>query len=215
MSITRLVLVRHGRTASNAQGRFQGHLDVDLDETGHAQAVAVAAWLAKSLADDAARGAVRLVSSDLARARETAEPIAAALGVELEQDAALRERDGGDWQGLLRSEIQERYPDEFARWITGEDLMIGGGESLGQCWQRFEAGLRRQIDAGGAEVLVVVGHGASMRGGMLRLVGLIGGGSDDLATYRRLGGFGNCHWAELTLRSGAWVLEAHNLRVPG
>jgi len=215
VSVTRLVLVRHGRTASNAEGRFQGHLDVDLDETGHAQAAAVAAWLAKSLADDAARGTVRLVSSDLARARETAEPIAAALGVELALDEALRERDGGAWQGLLRSEIQERYPDEFARWIGGEDLAVGGGESLGESWQRFETGLRRQLAHVDAEVLVVVGHGASMRGGMLRLVGLVTGGSDDLTTYRRLGAFGNCHWAELTVRNGEWVLEAHNLRVPG
>lgn len=211
MTARRLVLLRHGRTASNAEGRFQGHLDVELDDVGHAQAAAAAEALGEWLADDAARGAVRLVSSDLARARQTAEPLAKALGVETVLDPALRERDGGTWQGLLRHEIAERFPEDFARWTAGEDIVVGGGESLSQCWLRVEEGLRRHLDATGDDMtLAVVGHGASMRGGMMRLVGLLDGGARDVARYRAVEVFGNAHWAVLR-RSSGWVLSAYNL----
>ncbi|MFN8081761.1 MAG: histidine phosphatase family protein [Kineosporiaceae bacterium] len=224
MSAARLVLLRHGRTASNAENRFQGHLDVELDDVGLAQAAVAAAYLGERLADAAARGAVRVVSSDLSRARQTAEPLAKALGVDLELDDALRERDGGAWQGLLRDEIQSRFPDEYGRWMAGEDLIIGGGESLGQCWVRCEGGIRRHVEAMTGEAdggtLVVVSHGASMRGAMLRLLGLIGRGSSaeevarDLALYRTFDGFGNAHWAELGVRRSGWVLERFNVSAP-
>ena len=82
MSARRLVLLRHGRTASNAENRFQGHLDVELDDVGLAQAAVAATYLGELLADAAARGAVRVVSSDLSRARQTAEPLAKALAIQ-------------------------------------------------------------------------------------------------------------------------------------
>lgn len=214
MTAHRLVLLRHGRTASNAEGRFQGHLDVELDDVGHGQAAAVATVLGEWLAPEAARGAVRVVSSDLARAVQTAEPLAKALGLEVEVDAALRERDGGTWQGLQRHEIAERFPQEFARWTAGEDLVIGGGESLGQCWIRCEAGMRAQaalLDDDLRGVLVVVGHGASMRGGMMRMLGLIDGSPDDVSRYRSLAGLRNGHWAEVSRTASGWVLDRFNV----
>ena len=139
MTAKRLVLLRHGRTASNAEGRFQGHLDVPLDDVGLAQAEAAGGALAGELAEKVAAGAVRVVSSDLVRARRTAEIVAGHLGVPVTVDPALRERDGGSWQGLTREEIKARHGEEFARWMAGEDLVIGGGESLGQAWRRCEA----------------------------------------------------------------------------
>ncbi len=225
MSARRVVLLRHGRSTSNAEGRFQGHHDVHLDEVGHAQAAAAAAVLAELLAAEASRDAVRVVSSDLARAVETAEPVVKALGVDLATDPALRERDAGNWQGLLRAEIAERFPDEFAAWTAGRDVAIGGGELLAQCWGRAEAAIRRHAESmdpapdGAAQgALVVVGHGTSMRGGMMRLVGLLDGGPDDPVRYRMLGGFGNCHWAEVRASgSGAgsgWVLARFNVPLP-
>ncbi len=217
MSAQRLILLRHGRTASNAEGRFQGHLDVELDALGHTQAAAAGEYLSGLLAGQARDGQVRVVASDLIRARQTAEPLVKALGVDLDTDPDLRERDGGTWQGLLRSEIEERHPEEFSRWMAGEDLVIGGGESLGQCWVRFEGGVRRYAEAMDGGVLVVVSHGASMRGGMLRLLGLIGrpGGERDLAIYRSLDGLGNAHWAQLDVRRAAWILTAYNVSAPG
>lgn len=218
MSAHRLVLLRHGRTASNAENRFQGHLDVELDDVGHVQAAAAASVMGEWLADDAVRGAVRVVSSDLARAVQTAEPIAKALGVEVGLDPALRERDGGAWQGLLRHEIAERFPDQFARWTSGEDLRIGGGESLAESWRRCERGIRAQAAAMDQELrgtLVVVGHGASMRGGMLRLLGLLDGGPDDVRRYRAFAGFRNAHWAEVRRSRSGWVLDRFNISADG
>ncbi len=224
MSAKRLILLRHGRTASNAENRFQGHLDVALDEVGHAQAAAAAVHLAKRLSDAAARGEVRVVSSDLSRASATAEPLARALGLEPTLDAALRERDGGTWQGLLHTEIESRHAEEFARWMAGEDLVIGGGESLGQAWLRCEGGIRRHAEAMDGGTLVVVSHGASMRGGMLRLLGVIGepgsasASARDLEIYRAFQGFGNAHWAVVGRRRAAagdrWVLRRYNLSAP-
>ncbi len=211
MTAARLVLLRHGRTPSNAEGRFQGHIDIALDETGHAQARAAAGALGAWLADDAARGAVRIASSDLARAVQTAAPLAEALGVSVKSDPELRERSGGAWEGLLRHEIAERFPEQFARWTAGEDVAIGGGETLDACWRRAEAAIARHAEAAGdTDTLVVVGHGASMRGAMMRLLGLLDGSPGDVARYRAVEVFGNARWAVLKRRSG-WQLSAFNL----
>ncbi len=225
MTAKRLVLLRHGRTASNAEGRFQGHLDVPLDDVGLAQAEAAGRALAAELAEKVAAGAVRVVASDLSRARRTAEIVAGHLGLPVTVDPALRERDGGSWQGLTREEIKARHGEEFARWMAGEDLVIGGGESLGQAWRRCEAGMSRLAAEQDGGVLVVVGHGASLRGGMLRLLGLVGEvagveGPAALAVYRAFDGFENAHRAELVRRKGGpdgvgrWVLRRFNV-APG
>jgi len=89
----RLVLLRHGQTEWNSLGRAQGHADISLDATGHAQAAAAAPYLA-------AMGPVRLWSSDLARARETAAYVARAAKLEVELDPRLREYDVGVRSGL-------------------------------------------------------------------------------------------------------------------
>lgn len=215
MTAQHIVVLRHGRTASNVEGRFQGHLDVQLDDVGHAQAAQAAVTLGRRLALEAGTGRVRVVSSDLARAVETARPLAAALAVDLVLDPALRERAGGRWEGLHRDEIAERYPEEFTAWSAGEDIVIGGGESLGQCWARAGSGMQRQADEMDGGVLVAVGHGASGRGGVLQLCGLVGVPTepDDLHRYRAIGVLGNCHWGELTRKKASWVLTRWN--VPG
>jgi len=97
------VVVRHGRTAWNADGRFQGHTDVPLDETGRRQAAALGALLAAERFDAA-------VASDLARAWETAEAIVAGRDLALEADVRWREMRFGAWEGLTWPEIVERNP---------------------------------------------------------------------------------------------------------
>ena len=111
----RLILLRHGRTAWNAERRFQGQLDPPLDEVGRMQAYEVAGLVA-ALRPDV------LVSSDAARARQTAELVSAAIGLPVQADARLRERSLGHWEGLTRDEVAEKYPDEFADWIAGRDV---------------------------------------------------------------------------------------------
>ncbi len=108
--MTRLVLIRHGQTEWNATGRWQGQADPPLNEVGREQARATAHAL-KSQHIDA------LISSDLRRARETAEIIADALDLRVELDARLREVNLGEWQGLFSDEIRARWPDEMKMWI--------------------------------------------------------------------------------------------------
>jgi len=106
--VTRLIIWRHGQTASNVADRFQGHLDVDLDETGHAQAAAAAARLAEEHPDV-------IVSSDLRRAADTAVALSAVTGLPVHTDARLRERNYGVWQGMLGSDAASAYPEAHAR----------------------------------------------------------------------------------------------------
>jgi probable phosphoglycerate mutase len=104
--MTRLLLVRHGQSTWNADGRWQGQADPPLSELGEEQARAAA----PAVAD-----AHQLWTSDLVRASRTAELLAPA-GVEVRLDPRLRERDAGEWTGLTRAEIDERYPGDLAAW---------------------------------------------------------------------------------------------------
>ena len=103
------MLWRHGQTTWNVEHRFQGQTDIPLDETGEAQAEQAARRLA-TLRPDA------LFSSDLTRAQQTAAPLARLTGLPVTLDKDLRERFGGDWEGLSDKEIRERYPAERATW---------------------------------------------------------------------------------------------------
>jgi probable phosphoglycerate mutase len=103
---TELLLVRHGQSTWNALGRWQGQADPPLSELGERQAAAAA----RRLGDGAVPPVARVVTSDLVRARRTADVIAAVLGVELEIEPRLRERHAGEWTGLTRAEIDEGWP---------------------------------------------------------------------------------------------------------
>jgi probable phosphoglycerate mutase len=124
MAATRIVLVRHGETAWNAEGRVQGQLDVPLNELGHAQARAVAAVLG-------GESFAAIYSSDLSRVTQTAAPTARALGMPVALDAALRERHYGMFETLTYAEVKEKHPVEYARFRDKElDFDFRGGESL-------------------------------------------------------------------------------------
>jgi broad specificity phosphatase PhoE len=106
-----LVVVRHGQTAWNEARRFQGHTDIPLDEIGRAQARAVAAYLSPFTF-------ARAVTSDLARARETAETIVQGRDLSLEIDSRWREMLFGTWEGLTWPAILERNPHLAGRSST-------------------------------------------------------------------------------------------------
>ena len=108
--MTTILLARHGETDWNREGRFQGHADPPLNETGRAQAAELAAEL-----EGVELAAV--YSSPLRRAVETAAVVAAEHGLEPVAVDALREVDVGSWQGLTRAEIEARFPEQFARWL--------------------------------------------------------------------------------------------------
>ncbi|MCZ4500711.1 MAG: histidine phosphatase family protein [Marmoricola sp.] len=184
--MTRLVLVRHGQTAWNLEGRAQGHTDVSLDDVGRAQAAALVPYLA-------AMRPTRLVSSDLARARETAAFLASATGLEVRTDARLREFDVGERAGLTVAEFAERYPDAYASWkgghITGG---VPGAETPDEVVARVVPALREAWDGTGPEeTTVVVSHGACLKVSLLALLGW----PDAVGSTLR--GLDNCGWVVL------------------
>lgn len=197
----RVVFWRHGRTTWNAETRFQGTTDVPLDEVGVLQAERAARDLATLEPD-------LLVSSDLERARVTAEALASVVGLPVTTDEALRETYAGTWQGLLREEIVARDGDAFVRWLAGEDVRPGGGESRVEVAQRVADAVLRHAQAlppGGT--LVVTTHGGAARAGIGRLLGL------PVEHWTVLGGLTNCAWSVLEeLPDGRWRLLEHNAR---
>ena len=150
---TRIFALRHGQTAWNAEQRIQGQLDIALDETGVRQA----AQLAQALAREGLRA---IYSSDLLRARATAEPLAAASGLRVQTDTALRERAFGRFEGETFAEIERRWPDEAARWRRRElDFGPGGGEDLVSFSARSLSALTRLADRHAGEAIAIVAHG--------------------------------------------------------
>jgi probable phosphoglycerate mutase len=160
-----LYLVRHGQSAYNAERRIQGQFDISLSPFGHRQGAALAAAF-RSLPIDA------IYSSPLARARETAEPIAAALGLPIEADDRLKEINAGVFQGVLWSEIEQHSPDLAARWRAQDpDFVIPGGESRRALAERGRAALEA-IHAAGHRQAIVVAHGGVLAGALKSLLGI-------------------------------------------
>ena len=186
------MLWRHGQTIWNAESRFQGQTDIPLDETGEAQAEHSARRLA-TLRPDA------IISSDLIRASGTAAPLARLTGLTVRLDKDLRERSGGSWEGLTDKEIATRYPAERATWDPPD------GESTTAVADRVGVALRRIADSLGDDSLaVVVSHGAALRLGMARLLGL----TEEV--FSVLGPLSNCSWSVVGLRNNRWRLLEHN-----
>jgi probable phosphoglycerate mutase len=202
MSDRRIVLWRHGRTEWNANARFQGQLDVELDDVGRAQAKRAAPLLAQM-------NPARIVSSDLSRARETAGALAAETGLEVVTDPAFRETYSGQWEGLERHEIQAQFAASWAAWIEGEDLVRpgGDGELRGEVADRFVAGLMPYVDTlADGQTLVVATHGGSARAAIARLMGL------PETHWPSLGVLSNCAWSVLVERPASqfWRLIEYN-----
>ena len=153
-SSTELVLVRHGVTAWNRERRFQGQIDIPLDDEGRAQAARTGRRLA-GMGPDA------IYASDLARARQTAEPIAAACSVGLRIDARLRERHYGRFEGRTHDEIRRDQLDAWRRWREREpDFELpGGGESLRAFHARVRAVLLEIASRHPGQTVIAVTHG--------------------------------------------------------
>ena len=152
---TTLVLVRHGETDWNADNRFQGHADPPLNETGRAQARALAAELRREVF-------AALYTSPLQRAAETAAIIGYELGLEPRADDALKEVDVGSWSGLTRTEIEQRFPTGFARWLEyghGWD----DGETYEELGARVVTGLIRIAERHEGGGVLTITHGGPIR----------------------------------------------------
>ena len=186
MKNRRIVLWRHGRTSWNSINRFQGQEDVPLDEVGLDQVRRAAQTLV-------GLKPAKIVSSDLERARVTAESLANLVGLSVQLDPDLRETYAGVWQGLTRTEIIERFPAEFAAWGGDSDIRPGGGETRLEVADRVTRAISRAL----AEVpengtLVIASHGGALRAALGRLLGL------DPAQWAALGVLANAQWSVLT-----------------
>jgi broad specificity phosphatase PhoE len=179
-----LLLARHGETDWNRERRWQGHGGTGLNETGRLQARA----LARDLAGEPLAA---VYSSDLERARETAEILARELGLPLQLDPRLREVDVGEWSGLTWPEVEERFPDGAARrleggtgWERGEDFEAMAARVVGS--------LREIAAAHDGDRVVVVTHG-----GPIAAVWLASGGA-----FAERPNVSNCHLQPIRVEDG-------------
>jgi broad specificity phosphatase PhoE len=197
----RLLLLRHGRTAWNSIGRAQGHGDVQLDEVGHAQAAAVAPQLA------ALRPAA-LWTSDLTRARQTCGYLERATGLSAKVDERLREFDVGARQGMTADQFESAFPEAYAAWRSGEDMVrVPGSETAPEVAVRMAPALTESLESLAAgETGIVVTHGACLKVGLLALLNWPQSQAADLR------GVGNCSWVTLAEagRGGRLRLEGYN-----
>ena len=157
MSNTTLILIRHGETAWNAERRLQGHIDIALNEEGVRQAEALAGALAHEKID-------AVVSSDLSRAASTADAVARLHGLPAAREPMLRERCYGGFEGLLYTEISQRFPADFAAWQARDsDARMPAGirvaESFREFYQRCTSAIIALAAAHPGQTLALVAHG--------------------------------------------------------
>ena len=164
----RILLARHGETPWNAEGRYQGQIDIPLSPVGEGQANALGQRLKDVRID-------RAVASPLSRAQLTARlALGDARADMLQTDADLQEIAHGEWEGLLASEIQQKDPARLLAWREEpENVLMPGGESLRQVLDRSWRGLARATEGlGEDDTLLVVAHDAVNRVLLCRILGL-------------------------------------------
>lgn len=154
--MSRLILIRHGETDWNTEGRWQGQADVALNATGWSQAQQIAHSLDRA-------GITAVYSSDLQRARQTAQTLADAIGLPVFLDSRLREIHQGEWQGLLISEIQAGYAQAYQdRKQDPLRFAPPGGETAAQVRQRVVSAVQAIIHQHPGETVAVVSHGFAL-----------------------------------------------------
>jgi broad specificity phosphatase PhoE len=187
--VTTLLLVRHGETDWNRDGRWQGHSDTQLNDSGREQARRVAREL----------GAVDAIySSDLARARETADIIAAQLGgLEVKVDERLRERSFGAWEGRTAPEIEADFAEQHARWRAGDGAGADDAEPFAAFGERVRDFLDDVLARHPGETVLVVAHG-----GPIRVIHALASGLDYVRDHRSIPGVPNCAVARYAAGDG-------------
>ena len=199
---TELLVVRHGESEGNAEGRFGGHGPTPLTERGRRQAERVAELIA-------GMEPTAVVSSDLSRALSTAEVIAARTGLTPVLDPGLRERCLGIFDGLSFAEVKERYPEEWAR-LAGRDLAYcpEGGEAIDDMYQRVTAAVDRMVAAHIGGRIVVVSHGIAIFHLFAHVTGL-GSPGRGLQVFALVD---NCSLSRFRHRDGRWLIRSLNER---
>ncbi len=197
--MTRVLLIRHGETTWNRDGRWQGHADIELSEHGRVQAARLAASLGKL---EPSLGVI--YSSDLRRARDTARELALAIGANVVVDPAWREIAVGSWTGLRRDEIKVRFEAEWRRIAAGEDLARGGGETFAAFSSRVIAALDALRDRHPDQLVAVVTHGGVISAALLHVLEL------PWERFRDVTGALNTALNELIWKGERWSVTRRN-----
>jgi broad specificity phosphatase PhoE len=200
VSLRSLVLWRHGETDYNVALRMQGQLDSELTPTGVGQAHRAAPVLAALRPDI-------VLTSDLARAADTAAVLGEHAGLPVAVDKRLRETHLGVWQGLSHAEVEIGWPGGMATWRSSPGWAPPGGETRIEVATRA-AQLVAELDAGGYARAVLCTHGGLIAGLTALLLGL------PRSRWSVFGGISNCHWTVLRRREGVWRLESYNTAAP-
>ena len=186
--MTTLLLTRHGETDWNLEGRWQGHSDRPLTERGREQARELAALL---------EDVDTIYSSDLARARETAEIAGERLGVEVRVDPRLRERGFGAWEGLTSDEVERGYADEHRRWRAGEGHGADDAEPYAEFSARIHAFVADVLQRHPGETVLVVAHGGS-----IRVIHALARDLDYVRDHRLIPAVANCALSKYVAKDG-------------
>ena len=172
-----LVLVRHGETAWNAEGRIQGHLDIPLNDIGIAQANAVGRRLRSEHFD-------AIYSSDLIRAYQTASPVVTNPEIDIIRDRRLRERHLGVLQGMTGDEAATSQPEAWKAFKSREaDLKLAGGESLGEFSRRVVECVEDILDRCAGSRVLIVTHGGVLDAAYRHAIGMPLWASRDFPIY--------------------------------
>jgi broad specificity phosphatase PhoE len=160
--MTEIYFIRHGQTAQNTAKRFQGHSDTELDATGRGQAQRIAERLAQS-------AIAAVYTSDLTRARQTAEAIAARVGAPLVSRSDLREIDVGKATGMSKEELMTNYPDLFSD--DWHQVRFPNGESYHETGLRMTVAAREIAASHPDQLVAAISHGGAIRSVIAELVG--------------------------------------------
>jgi broad specificity phosphatase PhoE len=170
--VTTILLARHGESDWNRTKRWQGFADRPLTDLGRRQATELAARLEETELD-------AVYSSDLQRARETAEIVARSKHLDVQTVRDLREVDVGSWSGLTRAEAEARYPEAFARWLRGDEGWEDG-ETYEQLGERVVRAVQRIAKERDGQRVLIVAHGGTIRAIHAAALGV------DVHAYRRI-----------------------------
>jgi glucosyl-3-phosphoglycerate phosphatase len=197
----RLVIWRHGQTDWNVANRFQGHSDIPLNKVGEYQVTHAARVLS-------GMNPTRIISSDLGRAKQTAQALVELTKLNLEIDPDLRETNGGNWEGRTDAENRKTDGARFTKWISGEDIPAGEiGESRIEVATRARRAIDRVLAESNYGTIVFVTHGGAARcllGSLLNL---------PYERWTTLGGLSNACWSVLEPNHHqvrGWTLVEHN-----
>jgi len=200
----RVLLWRHGQTDWNVANRFQGHSDIPLNEVGKAQAQQAAQVLA-------GMKPTLIISSDLERARFTAQALADLVNLEVNSTPLLRETNGGQWEGKTGAQNRADDFENFVRWIDGEDHPAGAtGERRSEVAERAVKAINEALVGKDDQLLVVSAHGGTARCVLGKLLQL------PISHWGVIGGLSNASWSIIQTNPRGWHLVEHNAgSIPG